>query len=61
MRKLSGRQVFRMNTVYTAILKCEQKGRLPIISPYMISKNQYDRIQEIVHENSPKKGWGDIR
>ena len=43
-----------MNTQYEVILKCKQEKKMPVISPYMISKNQFDRIQEIVHENDRK-------
>ena len=50
-----------MNTKYEVITKCMQEKQNPVIGSYTVSKDQYMRIQAIVHENSPKKDWSDIR
>ena len=41
-------------TSYKVILECKQDNKSPVISPVIspsnINKEQYNRIQEIVHE-----------
>jgi hypothetical protein len=43
-----------MNTNYKVILECRQEDKMPIITPYPISKGQYDQIMKIVHDNNEK-------
>ena len=50
-----------MNTKYEIITKCKAEKQNPVIGSYTVSKEQYMRIQAIVHEISPKKDWSDIR
>lgn len=41
---------------YKVILECKQDGENPRISPFNISKEQYNLIQVIVHQNQKKNG-----
>ena len=47
-------------TSYKVILECKQDNKSPVISPVIspsnINKEQYNRIQEIVHEGRCKGG-----
>ena len=43
-----------MNTKYEVITKCMQEKQNPVIGSYTVSKEQYNRIQAIVHENDRK-------
>jgi hypothetical protein len=43
-----------MNTIYKVIFECKENGKSPRMSPYNISKNQFDRMMAIAHENTPK-------
>jgi len=35
-------------------LECREDGKMPIITPYNISKVQYDQIMKIVHDTNEK-------
>jgi hypothetical protein len=50
-----------MNTIYKVIFECKEAGKSPRMSPYNISRNQFDRMMEIAHENSPKTLKGGYR
>jgi hypothetical protein len=43
-----------MNTTYKVIFECKENGKSPRMSPYNISKGQFDRMMAIAHENTPK-------
>ena len=48
-------------TTYKVIPECRSDGKMPIISPFVISKDQYDQIQKIVHETQSRKNGGKYR
>ena len=43
-----------MNTKYEIITKCKAEKQNPVIGSYTVSKEQWMRVQEIVHENDRK-------
>ena len=47
-----------MTTNYKVILECKQEGKMPIITPFNLSKAQYHEIMKIVHAaNNRKKDY----
>jgi hypothetical protein len=40
-----------MNAEYRVILERREPGKIPVISPYSVSKAKYDECQKIVHKN----------
>ena len=48
-------------TKYKVTLECKQDGKMPIITPAAISKEQHERILAIIQETHPRRegnGYG---
>ena len=43
-----------MNTTYKITMECKQEKKMPVITVYNVSQDQYERIREISQENTQK-------
>ena len=43
-----------MNTTYKITMECKQEKKMPVITVYNVSQDQYQRIREVAQENTQK-------